>query len=193
MRGVVFAQHAHHLLGLGALGERGEAAQVAEHDGDLAAMARSGSRCRPDDRFGSCGEKKRLNRPTRSSSSTCSRHALLERHVPFADLGGQPLRAVVQRLDPQHRAHAGDQRAVVDRLGEVLVGAASRPAITSLLSVIAVSRMIGVKGIVASARRRLQTSMPSRRGIITSSRIRSGPSSRTATSAASPSAAVTMS
>ena len=32
-------QHAHHLLGLGGLGERGEAAQVEEDDGDLAPVA----------------------------------------------------------------------------------------------------------------------------------------------------------
>ena len=36
---VVLAQHRHHLLGLGGFGEGGEAAQVAEHDGDVAAVA----------------------------------------------------------------------------------------------------------------------------------------------------------
>ena len=35
--GVVLAQHAHHLLRLGRLGEPGEAAQVDEHHGDLRA------------------------------------------------------------------------------------------------------------------------------------------------------------
>jgi class 3 adenylate cyclase/HAMP domain-containing protein len=39
-RGMIFTQHVHDFLGFGAFGERGEAAQVAEHDGDLAAMAR---------------------------------------------------------------------------------------------------------------------------------------------------------
>src|SRR5207245_8942103 len=38
-RVVVFAQHAHHFLGLRSLRERGEAAEVAEDDRDLAAMA----------------------------------------------------------------------------------------------------------------------------------------------------------
>src|SRR5439155_14257806 len=38
-RGVVLAQDAHDLLRLGDLGERGEPAEVAEHDGDLAAVA----------------------------------------------------------------------------------------------------------------------------------------------------------
>ena len=36
---VILAQHAHDFLGLGDLGERGEAAQVEEHDGDFAAVA----------------------------------------------------------------------------------------------------------------------------------------------------------
>ena len=36
---MILAQHRHHLLGLGGLGEGGEAAQVAEHDGDVAAVA----------------------------------------------------------------------------------------------------------------------------------------------------------
>ena len=40
---MVFAQHAHHFLGLGDLGECGEAAQVAEHDRDFAPVALSGS------------------------------------------------------------------------------------------------------------------------------------------------------
>ena len=35
---VILAQHAHHLLGLGPLGERGEAAQVDEDDGHLPAV-----------------------------------------------------------------------------------------------------------------------------------------------------------
>ena len=38
-RGVVVAQQRHHLFRLGALGKGSEAAQVAEHDDDLAAMA----------------------------------------------------------------------------------------------------------------------------------------------------------
>ena len=37
--GVILAEHAHHLLGLRRFGERSEAAQVAEHDTDVAAMA----------------------------------------------------------------------------------------------------------------------------------------------------------
>ena len=36
---MVLAEHAHHLLRLRRLGESGEAAQIAEHDADVAAMA----------------------------------------------------------------------------------------------------------------------------------------------------------
>ena len=38
-RAVVFAQEIENLLGLGRLGEGGVAAQIAEHDDDLAAVA----------------------------------------------------------------------------------------------------------------------------------------------------------
>ena len=43
-------------------------------------------------------------------------------HLGFETLV-QRLHLVVQRLDAQHGAHAGDQGAVVDRLGEVVVAA----------------------------------------------------------------------
>src|SRR5206468_804158 len=39
---VILAEHAHHLLGLGGLGERREAAQVEEDHGDLAAVSAEG-------------------------------------------------------------------------------------------------------------------------------------------------------
>ena len=51
---------------------------------------------------------------------------------------------------------------------------ASSPATTSLLSVLAVTRMIGMNGRLASALSRLVAAMPSSLGIMTSSRIRSG-------------------
>ena len=66
---------------------------------------------------------------------------------------------------------------------------ASSPATTSLESALAVHRMIGMNGIVASLLSRLQTSMPSIFGIMMSSRIRSGSCSLAAASASSPSAA----
>ena len=56
------------------------------------------------------------------------RHPPLQRAVPGRELGrlelepaGLLLHRVVQRLDPQDRAHAGDERRLLDRLGQVLV------------------------------------------------------------------------
>lgn len=56
--------------------------------------------------------------------------ALLQSRVPLGKLGGLGLESgrpgvdgVVQRLDPQHGAHAGYERRLVDRLGQVLVAA----------------------------------------------------------------------
>ncbi len=63
----------------------------------------------------------------------------------------------------------------------------------SFASVIAVTRMIGVKAGPCSFLSLRQTSIPSILGIMMSSRIRSGPESRATASASSPSAAVTTS
>jgi hypothetical protein len=64
---------------------------------------------------------------------------------------------------------------------------------TSLLSVLAVTRMMGINGRLASALSCLVASMPSSLGIITSSRIRSGRLWRATAIASSPSAACSMS
>ena len=53
--------------------------------------------------------------------------ALLERLVPDREVGRLRLHLIVQRLDAQHRLHAGDQRRLVDRLGQILVGAGFEP------------------------------------------------------------------
>ena len=51
-RGVVVAEQRHHLFRLGALGKAGKAAQIAEHDDDLAAMAFEDRSRRPARRSG---------------------------------------------------------------------------------------------------------------------------------------------
>ena len=63
----------------------------------------------------------------------------------------------------------------------------------SRVSSLAVTRMIGINGSVGSALSSLQTSKPSRFGIITSSRIRSGRYWIAISSASWPSVAVTTS
>ena len=63
----------------------------------------------------SCGEKKRLSRPSRSSCATCSRTRCSR--VRFSSASSS-----YKRLDPQQRAHAGQQLRLVDGLGQEVVG-----------------------------------------------------------------------
>ena len=79
----------------------------------------------------------------------------------WASAGGLFLHGVVQRLDPQHRAHPRDERRLVDGLGQVLVGAGFEPGHDVRGSAFAVTRMIGMNGSVGSALSRRQTSNPS--------------------------------
>ena len=53
--------------------------------------------------------------------------ALLERAVPLGEIGGLRRHLVVQLLDAQHRFHPRHQRGLVDRLGQILVGAGFEP------------------------------------------------------------------
>jgi hypothetical protein len=55
------------------------------------------------------------------------RDAPFERRVPLADFRGQGFGAIVERLDAQHRSDPRDERAMIDRLGQVLVGAGVQP------------------------------------------------------------------
>ena len=74
-----------------------------------------------------CGGRKRLSAPSRSISASWAATRSLERPVPGLELGRLLLHRIVQRLDPQDRAHPRDQRRVVDRLGQVLVAARIEP------------------------------------------------------------------
>ena len=49
--------------------------------------------------------------------------ALLELHVPFLERLGLAPHLVLQRLDAQQRAHAGEELGLVDRLRQEIVGA----------------------------------------------------------------------
>jgi hypothetical protein len=61
--------------------------------------------------------------PLRIASASCGEKNRRSR----LQLGRQRLRAVVKFLDAQHRANARQQRAVVDRLREVLIAAGLEP------------------------------------------------------------------
>ena len=70
---MIFAQDADHLLRLRGLGELGEAPQIAEHHGDLAAMAFQNLLfARETMSSAICGERNLLRRLMRSISPSCS-------------------------------------------------------------------------------------------------------------------------
>ena len=125
---VIFAQHGHDLLGLGGLGERREAAQVAEHDGDVAAVALEHLLVAvAEDEFGDLRREEALEPAGAFDLRQLVGDALLERLVPACEIGRLRGDLVVQLLDPQHRFHARHQRHLVDRLGQILVGAGVEP------------------------------------------------------------------
>ena len=75
----------------------------------------------------SCGEKKRLRRPRRSSWRDLLAHPRLERPVPVRELGGLLLDGVVELLDAEEGADAGQQLRLVHGLGQEVVGARLEP------------------------------------------------------------------
>ena len=113
-----------------ALGEGGEPAQVAEHHGHVAPVAfeeRVGLRSRRDE-IGDLRRQEALQ-----PADPLDLRDLLRRRAPRAscssrgELCGLLLDLVVQRLDPQHRAHPRDERRLVEGLGEIVVGAGVEP------------------------------------------------------------------
>ena len=118
---VVLAQHGHHLLGLGGLGEGGEAAQVAEHDGDVLAVAvEQLFAARRHHQLGDLRREESLQPRHALDLAELLGDALLEVAVHVGDL-------VVQLLEPQHGFDPRHQRHLVDRLGEIFVGAGLEP------------------------------------------------------------------
>ena len=185
------AQDRDHLLGLGRLGEGGEAAQVAEHHGHVAAVAledalvAGGDRCRRSAARGSAS----AGSPARARRAAPRR---APRACAFQSLSSRRLRARPGRAAPSSAAPSAPARPA--RPGRSAWSDTRRrrrrgPATTSCVSALAVTRMIGMKGRLASALSCRHTSMPSIFGIITSSRMRSGRCSRAIASASSPSAA----
>ena len=175
-RGVVLAQHAHHLLGLGGLREGGEAAQVenttvisrrwllqrvvgAAADDQLGELRREEARA--------AGRRARARRPARRRAARAWRSTAAPR---AASASARSCSALMRSIERTRATSAAWSTGLVRYSSPP----ASSPATTSLVSAIAVTRMIGVNGNAGSARSRLQTSMPSSLGIMMSSRIRSG-------------------
>ena len=122
--GVVLAQHAHHLLGLGGLREGGEAPQVAVDGGDLTAVALE-ERLLPalDD------EPRDLRREEAPEPADPLDLAPpgpppwpRARRFQAASSRRLGLDGVVVALDPDERPDAGQQLGLLERLGEEVVG-----------------------------------------------------------------------
>ena len=126
--GVVLAEDRHHFLRLGGLGESGEAAQVAEHDRDVAAVAvENAIVARRKDELRHLRRQEALEPVHALDMRELLRHALLERAIPRNEIGGLRAHLVGQLLDPQHRLDPGGERGLVDRLGQIFVGARLEP------------------------------------------------------------------
>ena len=74
-----------------------------------------------------CGDRKPLSRFIRSSSATWSLTRCSSVWFQVGEILRLRLNLVVQFLDAQHRAHAGNQGRLIDRLGQIFVGAGVEP------------------------------------------------------------------
>src|SRR5256712_4276343 len=110
---VVLAQHAHDLLGLGDLRERGEAAEIAEHGGDLAPMALEERLVVRDD-LRDLGREEAAQALDPLELLDLLRHTGDERLGPVGELRGLPLDRIVSRLDAQERTRSRDQLRLRD-------------------------------------------------------------------------------
>ena len=120
--GVVFAEDAHDFLGLGGLRERGEAAEVEEHDRDLAPVGLERIvGAAGHDELGELGREEALEAAELLELADLLLDAALERPVPLGALLGEILHGVVEVLDPQHRLDPGHQRRLIHGLRQVLV------------------------------------------------------------------------
>ena len=121
---MVFAEHGHHVFGIGGLGERGEAAQVEEDDGDLAPVALQRIvGAAGDDQLGELRREEALQPAHLLELADAVVDALLERAVELGELAALAQQLVVERLDAQQRAHPREQLGLADRLAEEIVGA----------------------------------------------------------------------
>jgi hypothetical protein len=121
---VIFAQEAHHLLRLRGFGEGGESAQVAKDDRDLPAMAfERAIVTRRQDQFGHLRRQEALQAVHAPDLRKLLLHALFQRPIPAGQIGSLRAHLVGQLLHPEHRFDAGNQRGLIDRLGQIFVGA----------------------------------------------------------------------
>ena len=115
---------------LGAFREGREAAQVREHDRDVATMTLQRIADPVDEEVGHLGRQEAAQAIHALDLRDLLRHAAFEPVVPGRKLAGLPIErfglrphGIVQRLEAQHGTHAGEKRGEVEGLGEVVVAA----------------------------------------------------------------------
>ena len=119
---VILAQHRHQLLGLGRLGERGEAPEVEEHDDDLAPVGlQRVLGAAGHDQLGELRREEALEPAELLHLGDLLLHALLEQTVPLRQLAGVLPLEVPQALLLQARAHSRAQEHHVEGLGEIVL------------------------------------------------------------------------
>ena len=125
-RRVVLTQDAHKLGRIRRLGQGGEAAEAAEDDRDLAAVAaqdRLAVQARSDDQLGHLWRQIAPQAAQTLELIDLLLHARFERAVPLGELRLLALDRVVVALDAQQRADSGQQLGPVEGLGEKVVAA----------------------------------------------------------------------
>ncbi len=121
---VVLAEDAHHLFRLRRLGEAGEAAEVQEHHGDLAAVgAERVVGAAGHDQLGQLGREEALQPAQALHLRHLLRDALLEGPVPLGELEGVPRFLIPQALLLEAGADPGPEQHDVAGLGQVVLRA----------------------------------------------------------------------
>ena len=127
--GMVLAEDAHDLLGLGGLREGGEAPQVQEHHGHLPPMALERVlRVASHDQLRELRREEALEPSQAVELRHLLPHALFQRLVPLRELGRLQLDGVVEVLDPDQRADARQELRLIHGLGQEVVGPGLEPA-----------------------------------------------------------------
>ena len=118
-------EDAHHLLGLARLGERREAAKVAEDHDDLPAMAAAGRSSSPESitSVDELGGEEAAQPVDPLQVLDLGLDPRLQLGVPLPQLRGLPIDRVVVALHPGQRGDPGQQLALVERLADEVVGA----------------------------------------------------------------------
>ncbi len=125
---MVFTQYTHDLLGVGCLRERCEPSEVDKDHRDFAPVALEGILgVAGHDQVGKVRRKEALEAGEPIELPDLVGHALLQGAVQLGQLPRLRLHGVVELLDPEQGADAGQQLGLVDGFAQEVVGAGLQP------------------------------------------------------------------